>query len=64
MGELGRRDPAGFYVVVAKRGAEKLAESVGGVEVEVVGDCVVIRTRSRSKAERVYERLRAAGLLK
>jgi len=62
---LSRRDPSGFYVILASRGAEEVLSDLGeGVEVEVAGDLTIVRTRSRSLAEKIVRRLAAAKLLK
>ncbi len=59
---LGRRDPQGYYVIIADKRAVRLLR--GNVEVEELGgDLVVIRVKSRSKALRIYRRLRSLGIL-
>jgi len=62
---LSRRDPGGFYVILASRGAEEALSDLGeGVEVEVAGDLTIVRTRSRSLAEKIVRRLASVKLLK
>jgi len=62
---LSRRDPSGFYVILAFREAEDVLNDLReGVEVEVVGDLAIVRTRSRSLAEKIVRRLASARLFK
>ncbi|HIH89817.1 hypothetical protein [Ignicoccus hospitalis] len=58
---LGKRDPQGYYVIVAKEGAEDLLPPEALVE--RVGDKILIRLKSRSLALKVLRTLEAAGLL-
>ncbi len=60
---LARRDPEGFYVVPARRGALQLLEGLEGVVVEEAGDTVFVRARSRRVAEKVARLLARRGLL-
>lgn len=59
---LSRRDPQGFYVIVARREALE-AVRCEKVHVELVGDLVIIRSRARNVAERLAKLLLRQGLL-
>ncbi len=58
---LGKRDPQGYFVIVAKREALDLLPKE--VSVEEVGDSVIIRVKSRSLAQKLLKRLQKEGLL-
>ncbi|ALU12637.1 hypothetical protein EYM_05980 [Ignicoccus islandicus DSM 13165] len=58
--DLGKRDPQGYYVIVAKAEAKEL---VGEGLIEEVGDCVVIRIKSKSRAQKLLRKLQSRGLL-
>lgn len=59
---IGKRDPEGYYVVVARRGIEPFLEGIGDIRIETMGDKVVIRTRSRNTALRILEIAERKGL--
>jgi hypothetical protein len=65
-GILSRRDPHGYYVLVAdKRCLEVLKQNQRAtIIVEEIGDSVIIKAKSRSVAERIARLLIAKGLLK
>ncbi len=48
---LSRRDPEGYYVIVAKKGFEKYIS--GNIRVIHLGDKVIIRTKSRRLAQKI-----------
>ncbi len=58
---LERRDPEGYYVIVAKAGALSLLPP--GVEYTLAGEVVVIRTKSRSQAAKILKLLHEKDLL-
>lgn len=58
---LGKRDPQGYFVIVAKRDALNLLPK--GVLTEEVGDEVIIRVKSRSLALKLLKKLKKEGLL-
>ncbi len=60
--ELGKRDPEGYFVIVASKEAKDFLPE--GVKVEEVGDEIIIRTKSRSLAMRIVKELRRKGLLR
>ncbi len=59
---LSRRDPMGYYVLLAKREALELLKDMG-VEVEEAGELVVVKTRSRSLARKTAKILAEKKLL-
>ncbi len=63
---LSRRDPHGYFVIPAKPEAyaiiEKYASKPGVVIVEY-NDVIIVKTRSRSLAEKIARKLLHAGLL-
>ncbi|MEM1831744.1 MAG: hypothetical protein QXJ64_08405 [Thermosphaera sp.] len=63
---LSRRDPNGYYILVAdKKCLELLKQSRRAlIIVEEIGDSVILKTRSRSAAERIARLLLAKRLLK
>jgi len=54
-GRIGRRDPEGYFVVVAMRGIEEFFRDFGDIKVEVSGDKVIIKTKSRHIALKILE---------
>ncbi len=58
--ELGKRDPQGYYVILAKAEARDL---VRDALIEEAGDCLILRIKSKSKAQRLLRKLLALGLL-
>jgi hypothetical protein len=50
---LSRRDPMGYYVVPARKDCKELLTGVSGIELEEVGGIVLVKTRSRSVAEKI-----------
>lgn len=60
---VGRRDPQGFYVVIAKREALSAIAGLEGVVAEGVGDTVVLKTKSRRIALKLHTLLSSKGLL-
>lgn len=68
-GLLSRRDPNGFYVILALNNSEA-KNAVSGflrgrdILIEEYGDLIVIRCKSRSVAERIAKTLLSRGLLK
>jgi len=61
---LSKRDPEGYYVILAEPSAREALNGFKDIVVEEAGGSLVVRTRSRSLVERVVRRLAAAGLLK
>ncbi len=61
--ELGPKSPNGYYVIVARREASRELEGLEGLIAEEAGDLLIIKTRSRSAALKLYRRLAAQGLL-
>lgn|GEM_PF-2180686 len=59
---IGKKDPEGYYVVVARRGIEPFLEGLGDIRIDMLGDKVVIRTRSRNTALRILEIAEKKGL--
>ena len=59
---IGKKDPEGYYVVVARRGIEPFLEGLGDIRIDMLGDKVVIRTRSRNTALRILEIAEKRGL--
>lgn len=62
-GELGPKSPDGYYVIVADPKAAKELEGFEGLIVEDAGGLLLIKTRSRGTALKVYRKLKARGLL-
>ena len=60
--ELGRRDPEGYFVLLASPEARELVPQ--GCLVEEAGDVIVIRTKSRSLANKLLRTLKRKGLLR
>ncbi|MEZ0345553.1 MAG: hypothetical protein ABWK01_03300 [Infirmifilum sp.] len=60
-GLLGRRDPDGFYVILAKKEAVKILPR--GISFIPDGDRLVLRVKSRSEASRILRLLIREGLL-
>ena len=65
---LSRRDPQGYYIILATNSAELqriLEEYVGlGVQVDYYGDAALIRCKSRRVAEEIARKLHSKRLLK
>jgi hypothetical protein len=65
---LSRRDPQGYYIILATNSTELqriLEEYVGlGVQVDYYGDAVLIRCKSRRVAEEIARKLHSKKLLK
>ncbi len=65
---LRRRDPQGFYVIpIDRKGYGQLTGILSGerdVEVEEVGDVIVVRVRSRSLAARIAKWAVKRGFLR
>ncbi len=63
---LSRRDPSGMYVILADAKAKELVEEFRGwgVVYDEVGDTIIVRTKSRSVAEKLAKALARRGLLK
>lgn len=58
---LGKRDPQGYFVIIAKK--EALEKVPKGVLVEEAGDSIIIRIKSRSMALKIMKELEKEGLL-
>ena len=61
--ELGPRSPEGYYVILARPEAARELEGLEGLVVEEAGGVLLVKTRSRSAALKLYRRLAARGLL-
>ncbi len=62
---ISKKDPAGFYVIVADRNALPIVEKYAkDVQVEEYGDSLVIRTKSRRVAEELARRLARKNMLR
>lgn len=63
---LSRKDPRGYYVIVADRRAlNEIRELISSVvDLEEAGDVVFIRVASRSIAEKMIRTIAPKGLLK
>jgi hypothetical protein len=65
---LSRRDPQGYYIILAANSAELqrvLEEYIGlGVQVDYYGDTALIRCKSRRVAEEIARKLHSKRLLK
>jgi len=62
-GELGPRSPDGYYIILARPEAARELEGLEGLIIEEAGGVLLVKTRSRSAALKVYRRLAARGLL-
>jgi len=61
---LRRRDPEGFFVIPARREAlEVLARFREGLIIEDAGSLILVKTRSRSLASKIYRRLAARNMI-
>ena len=60
--DVGRRDPEGYFVILASPEAKELVPQ--DVLVEEVGDLIIIRVKSRSKAVKLFKELKRRGLLR
>ena len=58
---LGKRDPQGYFVIVAKKEALDLLPKEASVE--EAGDSIIIKIKSRSLAQKLLKRLQKEGLL-
>ncbi len=58
---LGKRDPQGYFVIVAKK--EALGLLPKEALIEEVGDNIIIRVKSRSLAQKLLKKLQREGLL-
>jgi len=61
---LAKRDPEGYYVILAEPSAREVLNGFKGIVIEEAGGSLVARTRSRSLVEKLVRRLAKAGLLK
>jgi len=59
---VSRRDPDGFYVIIASSGARELLEKMG-VEYEEYGSNIIVRVKSRRTAEELAKTLYRRGYL-
>ncbi len=59
---ISRKDPQGYYVIPARFDAVNIAEKFR-IEIENVGNCVLLRTKSRRVAETLVKLLMRKGLL-
>ena len=62
-GYLSKKTPDGYYVIPAKPEARKLVEKYRGISLEETGILIIVKTRSRSIAEKILRKLYSAGLL-
>ncbi|MEM1508421.1 MAG: hypothetical protein QXY49_06015 [Thermofilaceae archaeon] len=60
---IERRDPQGFYIVIAKKEALDTLAEFEGVIVEEIGDAVALKTKSRRTAFKLSIFLSSKGLL-
>ena len=60
--KIGKRDPQGYYVIMANKQALELVKNLPNVLVEDLGKGLMIRTRSRSTAKRILHMLESKGL--
>jgi len=60
---VSRRDPQGYYVIPAKREALEVLKDLRDLEAEEAGTHVILRTKSRRRAEEVARILLRRGLL-
>ncbi len=60
---VGRRDPQGFYVIIAKGEALSALAGLEGMVTEKVGDTVILKTKSRRVALKLHAFLSSKGLL-
>jgi RNase P/RNase MRP subunit p29 len=60
---LSRRDPQGYYVILARKESKDILAGISGIVVEETGNILIVRTRSRSIAEKVIRLLAKRGLL-
>ncbi len=61
---LSKKDPQGYFVIVADAKAKELVKDIDDVFVEEIGDCVIIKTKSRRIAERLARKLLRLGMLR
>ncbi len=59
--ELGKRDPQGYFVILAKKDSKEILPKEAIVEEE--GELVIIRVKSRSIAKKIFKKLKEKGLL-
>ncbi len=60
---LSRRSPDGYYIIPVRREARSLLEKYSGVIVEEAGTLLLVKTRSRSIAEKILRKLHMRGLI-
>ena len=62
---LSRRDPHGYFVIPARPEAKSIAENLGGKDAKIVDatDVILIKVKSRSKAEKLLRVLWKKKLL-
>jgi len=60
---LSRRDPEGFYVILAKGKGFDIVKRFNDVVVDHVGEDIIIRTKSRKTAVELIRSLHRLGLL-
>ncbi|MCS7385396.1 MAG: hypothetical protein NDF55_01455 [archaeon GB-1867-005] len=61
--KLGKKTPNGFYIIIARREAEKYLKENNNVKLESIGDIIIIKTKSRNTAKKILEKLRNRNLL-
>jgi len=60
--DVGRRDPEGYFVLLASPEAKELLPR--DVLIEEAGDIIIIRVKSRSRAIKLLKELKKRGLLR
>ena len=56
--KLGKKDPEGNYIIITDKNAAEKIMKEKGIQYEIIGRKVIIKTKSRSKAEKIQRKLR------
>ena len=58
-----KKDPQGYYIIVANKSAESIVKDLKDVIFEDYGNLVIIKTKSRRLAHLIINKLCKLGLL-
>lgn len=63
MMKLGKPDPEGYYIIIAKKEAKNIINKYGDIIIESHGEEIIIKTKSRSTGKHILRRLSQLKLI-